>query len=310
MFLCLTASLFLAFAAGAVFYRAKVAHCAALAAFVAAPWIYWAVVKDTPLGNTWTLFNVPDNMEMWKGFLALVVLTISCVALVALSIATAAIRLTPVHWNVCGTPLRDRTWPAFLVTFVFLAVWFSQSVMPYRISGAVDYSSWPLLHILHVRKRGLQFHETSVGLSGYWKPDFVSFSANDRRLFHYRFSKKGSYAELPASLQQRVNAVLDSLRGTPGNKESVRPLRSWNAEGWFLIGENIGLRAYVNGATPPPEIVALFQDLDGLPRSRESSSEMKDVCLGFCYDPLSGLGYLYANHRCGYDAARRDYVCR
>jgi hypothetical protein len=25
---------------------------------------------------------------------------------------------------------------------------------------------------------------------------------------------------------------------------------------------------------------------------------MKDVCLGFCYDPISALGFIYANDRC------------
>jgi hypothetical protein len=308
-FLCLTASLLLAFAAGAVFYRATVAHFAALAALVAAPQAYSSAIRDTPLGNLWTSLNMPDRM-MWGSFAALTVLTILSVALIALAVSTAGFRLTPARWKTLGMPLRDRTWPAFLLTFVFLAVWFSQSAMPYRASGAVDYSAWPLLRILHVQKQGLQFHETCIGLWGYRKPDEVSFSSNDRRLFHYRIRETGSRAELPDSFQQRVGAVLDSLRGTPGNSQSTGPIRAWNAEGWYLLGENIDFRAYTTGVTPPPEIVALFEDLEKLPRPRQSASDLKDVCLGFCYDPLAGLGRLYANHRCTYDPNLRDYVCR
>jgi hypothetical protein len=310
-FLCLTASLLLAFAAGALRYRPAIAHGAAVTALVAAPWVYWTAIQGTPLGNVWTSFNFPDpDRMMGKGYFLLVTLIVLSVTLLALAVATAAIRVTPARWKILSMPLRDRTWPAFLVAFAFVAVWFSQSVLPYRISGAVDYSGWPLLKILHVQKQGLQFHETSVGLWGYRKPDEVSFTGNDRRLFHYRFRETSSRAELPVSFQQRANAVLDSLRGTRGSAENVRPVRAWNADEWYLIGENIALHSYTAGTTPPPEIVALFHDLENLPRLPESASDMKDICLGFCYDPLSGLGYLYANHRCRYDDTQRDYVCR
>jgi hypothetical protein len=30
----------------------------------------------------------------------------------------------------------------FLVALIFLVLWFSQSVVPFRISGAVDYAGW------------------------------------------------------------------------------------------------------------------------------------------------------------------------
>ena len=310
-FLCLTASLLLAFAAGAVRYRPAIAHAAALTVLTAAPWVYWTAIKDTPLGNVWTSFNFPDpDRMMGRGYSLLATLIVFSVALIALAVATAAIRLTPAGWKILGKPLRDRTWLSFLLAFAFVAVWFSQSVMPYRIAGAVDYSSWPLLRILHVQKQGLQFHETSVGIWGYRMPDEVSFSANDRRLFQFRFREKGSRTGLPATLQQRANAVLDSLRATRGNSKTVRPVSAWNADEWYLIGENIDLHSYTAGATPPPEIVAFFHDLENLPRLPESTSDRKDICLGFCYDPLSGLGYLYANHRCRYDDTQRDFVCR
>ena len=54
--------------------------------------------------------------------------------------------------------------------------------------------------------------------------------------------------------------------------------------------------------------MSLFNDLEKLPQSAPSKSELKDVCLGFCYDPLSEMGYLEANHRCLNDG--HGIVCR
>jgi hypothetical protein len=66
----------------------------------------------------------------------------------------------------------------------------------------------------------------------------------------------------------------------------------------FFEGSGIHKYASKSGTTPPREIVAPFDDLEGVTRSLETQSDLKDVCLGFCYDPISGLGSLYSNHRC------------
>ena len=72
-----------------------------------------------------------------------------------------------------------------------------------------------------------------------------------------------------------------------------------------------GLKAYTaeNGLVPPSQIVDLFNDLEKLPRSDHGESESRDVCLGLCYDPISEMGYLYANHRCHTDL-HGSVVCR
>jgi hypothetical protein len=72
----------------------------------------------------------------------------------------------------------------------------------------------------------------------------------------------------------------------------------------------VALQAYTkeNRFTPPQEVTDLFDELEKVPRTNESSEDRKDVCLGFCYDPLSGLGALYANHRCRWEETR--FVCR
>jgi len=309
-FLCFLAPVLFAFAAGAIRFRPALAHSLALTTFVGTPWIYWKTLKDTPLGNIWTMFNLPDRELRIYDNLHLAEFTILSLALVVLAIATAALRLLPKRWTFRGALLCERTWPALTITLIFMVVWFSQSVMPYRIPGALD-GSWPILQILHVEKRGLQFHETCVRVRGYRGDPFsISVSWNDRRLFHYRFQE--NYADLPKTSAGLARPVIQSLKEQDGPSETVKPLRAWNAEGWYVMGERLGLGIYTseNRATPPREILDLFTQLASLPRAPQTHSDVKDVCLGFCYDPLSGLGLLYANHRCRYDASRRDYICR
>ncbi|MGA2814317.1 MAG: hypothetical protein ABSG16_23205 [Candidatus Acidiferrum sp.] len=309
---CILSSILFAFAAGAISYRPAVAHASALAGLVSMPWIYWSTLQDSPLGNIWTFFNASGRDLFPHDILRIAALIILSVAMIVLAMATSALRLLPVRWSVRKLPLCERTWPAFGASFVFLAFWFSQSVMPYRISGAVDYGHWPILQILHVEKRGLQFHESCISVGGYRKyPESITFSGNDRRLLQYRFQQKTSSGDLSDALKERIRSTLQSSDAASRNWGAVKPLRAWNDEGWYVSAtESIGLRAYTteNGSTPPQEIVDLFNELEKIPHVRETQSERRDVCFGFCYDPLSGLGLLYANHRCQYDG--HAYVCR
>jgi hypothetical protein len=311
-FFWFTVPVLLAFAAGAVSSRPKVAHVAALTGLVGAPWLYWHFMTESGLGNVWLIFNVPANeLRMFSySTLAYALLAILSVALLAIAVTTASLRLLPSKWLLRGTPVRERTWPAFAVSFLLLAVWFRQSVMPYRIPGAVDYSDYPFFQILHVEKHGLQFREMCVSLSGRVnRPMSVGFSWDDRRLFEYRFEEKGaSGGQLPEPLVGRVQAF---LRIKDGRKQSdtVKPIRAWNADAWYVKAGS-GLRIYgtPTGSPPPPEITALFRDLDQLPRSSVRQSQLRDVCLGSCFDALSSMGYLYENHRCFNDG--HGLVCR
>ena len=163
------------------------------------------------MGNVWTNFNVPDHDLPLYNNLGDARLTVVSVGLLVLAIATAALRLLPVRWKLRGLPVCERTWPAFGVSLIFLAIWFSQSVMPYRISGALDYAGFPILQILHVEKRGLQFHETCVNVWGYRDyPQSVSFSWNDRRLFQYRFQQKNAVGELTGPQLARIRSLIQS----------------------------------------------------------------------------------------------------
>lgn len=312
-FFCFLVPVLFAFAAGAVAYRPAIAHGSALAGLVGAPWVYWTALQDTPMGNTWTQFNVPDRDLLEYGGLLLGELTILAVGLMVLAVATAALRLLPAGWKLRGRPLSERTWPALLASVVFLAVWFSQSVMPYRISGAMDYARVPIVRILHIEKRGVQFHEIFLNIWGYQKrAESISFSGNDRRLFQYRFQQREGSVELNEPFKDRIAALTAAPKSCSGNWELGKPLRGWNADVWYVGGQNVEPRVFTteNGGTPPQELVDLFGDFQKLPRLQETQSVRKDVCLGFCYDPLSALGFLYANHRCHDDRTPGRYTCR
>lgn len=315
--LCFVAVALLMFAAGAVSIRPAAAHAAALIGLVSTPWLYSNAMRDYGLGNVWLVFNESDPRlgASERGYAASAILA---VALTALALATAAIRLLPSRWQLRKSPVRDRTWPAVLASFVVVAIWFQHSVMPYRIPGALDRFDWPMLQVLHVEKRGLQFHETCINVWGRWAqpqpiPSAVSFSHNDRRLFQYRFRETGERAALPESLIQRISALVPPSGQRAVQSDLVKPVRAWNADLWYVNNvENPGLRVYdtTHGPAPPKEVVDLFRDLEALPRRPANwvVDERADVCLGFCYDPLSGLGRLFANDRCF--NAGHGTVCR
>ena len=310
-FICLLVAVLFAFAAGALANYPRTAHAVALAGIAALPWIYISVLRGNIYWNEWIAFNVPDRELRMNNGLTPAVASIIAVALLIFALATAALRLLPTRLQ-----FSQSVWPALLASFLFLAVWFSQSVMPYRIPGALDYSSWPILQILHVQKSGLQFHETCVKVWGHrGVPESLSIAWNDRRLFAYRFQQRFGHIAVPKSLGERTASFIQSSSQLKSKREPVKPLRRWNDEGWYVTGEGVGFREYTKGnrSAPPQELVDLFNDLEKLPRTQETSEDTKDVCLGFCYDAISALGWLYANHRCRYEETAetaRDYVCR
>jgi len=300
-FLAFFSPLLFAFAAGAVLSRPMVGHIAALSGIVAVPFLYDAL-KDSGLGNVWLVLNQPD--DEYALYAPFVVPAIACVAFIALATSTALLRLLPVRWQLRGVPVSERTWPAVVFSFAVLATWFSQSVLPYRIPGAMDYSRWPILQILHVEKHGLQFHETRVAIDGYERnhayfPKSVVFSGNDRRLLHFLFEERHASGELSEPLIRRIQAFVGAFDQSRHQWPTVGPIRDWDADNWYVIAQG-GLKIYSTrrGSSPPAEVVDLFNDLQRIPHSLQRESNRRDVCLGFCYDPLSEMGYLYANHRC------------
>jgi hypothetical protein len=303
-FLAFISPIAFAFAAGALAYRPRIALVGALTGLLAAPWLYESVIRDSGLGNVWLFFNVPakDAYGMYPMFW--VWLSISTVVLLALSVTITTARLLPSDWTIRGIPICERIWPSVVITLIIIAFWFSRSVMPYRLPGAVDYSDYPGFQILHVEKRGFQFHETCVsvgeGEMRYRGAEArFSVTTDDRRLLAYRFTETGTSGNLTSPVYDRIQAMIPAVGSPRVRSDVIKPVRDWNADNWYLHLQG-GVKIYgtSNGSRPPQEIVDLFHDLQALPHSGRSNSELRDVCFGFCYDPLSAMGYLFANHRC------------
>lgn len=293
-----------AFAGGALPYNRRIALASGLTGLLAGPWLGETVIRDSGLGNVWLVFNVPNNrygmsypmLPVWSSILA--------VGLLVLAVTITATRFLPLRWKVRGAPVCERTWPSVFITLIVVAVWYSQSVMPYRMPGAVDYSDYPGFQILHVEKKGLRFHETCVTVGEgemRYRGAKATFSVatDNRRLFAYSFTKTHTSGVLTSRIYDRIHAIGPAIGSPRERSDVINPVRDWSADNWYLnVQRDVKIYGTSNGSHPPQEIVDLFHDLQALPQSAEGSSELRDVCMGFCYDPLSAMGYLFANHRC------------
>ena len=78
------------------------------------------------------------------------------------------------------------------------------------------------------------------------------------------------------------------------------PLRSWNAEGWYVVVNDSRLSAFTTeyGNSPPKEVAALFHEIESLAAEEEQPWTVHDVCLGFCYGPAAALGFVCPNDFC------------
>ncbi len=184
--------------------------------------------------------------------------------------------------------------PWFLSTERAIAPWNSWIFLNYEVTPY----SLPIFgggtpaefRILHVQKRGLHFREVSVGV---WHEVYVS--RQNRRLFQYRSvgqCARGALWHASPALSERVHKFaqrpeLRKLRTGP-----AKSLWSWNAEAWYIVLEDSHVLAFTTeyGTRPPEEVIALFGELEKLP-AEQTACVLKDVCLGFCYDPIAALGF-------------------
>ena len=224
-----------------------------------------------------------------------------------LKILSVALITATVTCSILGT-LRRQMWPAGPVAILVLSAWFYHSASPWFIPVAVD--RWPIdLTILHVEKRGLQFHETAVSLRTY-RANRFQVDHNDRRLFQYSFMSQGTRGVLPDILLESANELAHSTKIVNLRTAPPVSLRSWNAEGWYVSVTGTPLLAFTSeySTNPPQEIKEIFEQIQKLPGSAPFSFLTQDVCLGFCYDPTAGLGLRYANNRC-HQVAGEPFEC-
>lgn len=249
-----------------------------------------------PALNTWVVFNVPDTMHDSYRDISIAKLKI-VFAITALAATTmAATRLLPANWMMRNRPVRDRLWPALASCLLAAFFWYAISVSPYRIPWIVD-AVPAKLTLLHVGKNGSQFHETGISV---FEDGQIYLSHDDRRLFQYRFPVHTGSAVLSQDNTMREAAFALAKELANANTAPAVPLHSRDAEGWYVRTGQRHVLAFTteNRTTPPPKLLSLFRSLESIVPATKQSGEKKDICFGFCYDPLAGLGIVYMNDRC------------
>jgi hypothetical protein len=268
-----------------------------VAGTLAMPWFVVTEFARFQMVNSWIALNASGQRE-YANLVLIAKLRILAVALIVVAVVLSLLRLAPATWALRKRPICERTWPAFGACFVVLAVWFGCAALPYRLPGIVDYGMGADLETLHVEKRGLQFHETSISV---FKDSRFFISRNNRRLFRYQFEESSFWGVLPAPTFRKASSLAQSPQLKGVRTQPPKALRAWNAEGWYVLGKGTRVLAFTSeyGTAPSKEIVDLFHEIEGLrPTEKLGTNSVKDVCLGFCYDPLAGLGFVYANNRC------------
>jgi len=266
-------------------------------------WIYRT--ESRVFMNTWIFLNASEGRED-AVYLRYAQLRIICAALLLFALLTALIRLLPSRWHVRKLALNRRSWPAFVITILVLARWFAAFAFPYRQPVIVD-AMVPELSVLHVEKNGFDFDETRISV---YRDGKFLMTHNDRRLFRYKFGEvwQGGWLTDALRIQLKTVLALPELQHT--QDRAPMALRVAHGEGWYTEMRRGAIAAFTteNATAPPPEVVALFRGIVDIPTDGPRYDyEVRDVCLGFCYDPQAGLGYRALNQRCRSGNDTKEY---
>jgi hypothetical protein len=219
-------------------------------------WLVW-IEGFRPAGS-WQLFNyIGTGVSAWIKPLPMLSL--------ALMIAT-----------IVGSALKLRgrpTWIALPSGILAVLAWYLACAHPYDDPMIVERS--PAVRILHLEKQGLRIRETTVTIGGHGE---AWIRKSERRLFQYRWELRWSrISPVGAAPAIEIVSKLKALREPP-------PVPSeWTADEWYLASDN---RLYLLPEAPPA--VHRIIDKAGV---LEQKGEARDICLGFCYEPLVTLGY-------------------
>ena len=298
-------ALALAVASGGIFLRPRFSYwLGMLSGFVGLYWFSRIEFYYFPALNSWITFNLPSDNPQFFSEIFLAKLKILLVVIVTTSTALCMTRLLPASWLVRKGPVRERTWPALAVCFLVLVSWYWVSASPYRIPLIADGAPAELT-LLHVEKKGIQFHETAISAS---RDGRIYIQVNNRRLFQYRFRSCRGSGVVAEPIAARVRTLVQSTELRNMRTAPAVALRSKDAEGWYVrTGYKVMAFTSEYRTDPPSEVVALFRELEFVAPMQGELTTVNDVCLGFCYDPLAGLGLENMNDRC---AERNGTRCK
>lgn len=284
--------------------RARVGYMvAALGAALPLPWVF--MTESRAFGNSWIAMNAASWQQaaVYTRYSQLRILT---VASSLMTLIWAMTRLLPSDWQLRNRAVNKRMWPSIAIPLIFVVCWFAAFARPYREPLIVD-AEHPELSVLNVRKDGTTFHETRVSV---YRNGRYYVVRNDRQLFRYSFGETVNEGDLTDDLRARLKVIqaLPELKRTLD--KSPRALRARHAEGWYTEMESLAITAFTteNATSPPAELVDFFHKLERAPPIGAGSHyELRDVCLGFCYDPKAGLGYSAENQRCASGADGKEH---
>lgn len=248
-------------------------------------WPYFRLAEFNRYFSSWVLFNVPGVSPDQRTELFFAALTVVAISALVAATAYSALRLTPRIWLIGKLSLRDRVWPGFVITFMFVVIWYLKTVTPYQIPIYDLHGVRPIVSILHVEKHGLQFRETNVA---FYRDGEFYVAHDNHRLFQYSFQRSWAKGELTEDYFRLLHELANSPPEFIGSDvSSYVPPHSWNADRWFVFIEGRAGRKPVNveASTMPDEVVSLFYEAQKLPLEWTEQDTMRDVCLGFCYDP-------------------------
>jgi hypothetical protein len=279
-----------------VFLRPRFSYWLGLVSgFVALYWFSRIEFRYFPALNSWIAFNLPDGNPQFFSDVFIAKLKILVVVTVVTSTVCCMIRLLPKNWALRKVPVRERTWPAFAFCFLVVASWYGVSASPYRIPLIVDGAPAELT-VLHVEKRGTQFNEIAISAG---RDGRFYVERNKRRLFQYLFASRGGSGVLPETITAGVRKLAQSTQLRNTSTAPAVALRNRNAQGWYVrTGYRVLAFTSEYGTEPPREVVGLYHELESVAIAEKELRTVNDICMGFCYDPLAGLGLGNLNDRC------------
>lgn len=178
----------------------------AIGAALQLPWFF--LTESRAFSNSWISLNASRNDPDPSRYIHYSQLRIISVALLLTTLILAVTRLLPSRWQLLRHPINRLTWPAFAISFMFIAYWFETSAFPYRQPVIVD-AMRPELGLLHVEKHGAAFHETRVTV---YQDRRYYLTRNDRHVFRYSFSETAQEGLLTNDLRAKIEGHSCSAR--------------------------------------------------------------------------------------------------
>jgi hypothetical protein len=233
--------------------------------------------------NSWNTLNLPDSVPDVGRFILFAKLTIVSGLLIVFAALLSMTSLFAERWTARGSPIREKIWPAVLITVLVGTTWFAYGAIPYSVPMFHRSQRIGELYLIHIQRNGIRLHATEVS---FWRDCRVFITERDGSLFHYRIHTSSSEGESPSPQCQ------DTLR-TPSSPEfqslpssRIRPKRTWARNTWYVYSHSKGWMVFNQvPANLPNSLAQSFDQARTVPTQWQHSDE-KDVCLGFCYDPI------------------------